>query len=390
MNAKKQIFCEHLIGVSILAAFLLPHTSVLLYVNPILCILLKIICGGNRMADAKWAVVIALGVSLLIALSSVVSAKSISRVVTLLLYFFCFPIVGSYRIRPIYLYLCLGVIVLSQLAVVYHISFVTNIMDLWYPISEADENYQSYVSSTINTENISDFRLGGLYRNSNQCAKYLTFLLAFFLCVSYEKSVRQHILFILVTYYAVILTGSRTGFVVVSLIVIMYIYRRKDINSIIKGVVTIATLAVLVFLSVSGSDIYRGLNVQTGFSNSLSAKYTTLFSYLDTEKSPLRLLFGYLDSALYKDMAVLGVMKSFDGELGDLIFSYGFFGLLMIVVYYISVFTKISKTSQIYIIILLWCISSTVICSYRASFIFMLLLSSIFSNDRGVGCSIAS
>ena len=76
---------------------------------------------------------------------------------------------------------------------------------------------------------------------------------------------------------------------------------------------------------------------------------------------------------------ILGI---FDSEYGNVIYAYGFLGFLLIILFYIRCFRLTEKRDRIFYVILLWCISSTVLFSFRMSFVFLMLLSHVVSLGR--------
>ena len=381
MNAKQQNICEHFIGLSVLLAFILPHASTpTLIVNPLLCILLKFTCGGKVSVGVKWGVAITLIITAVLMLTDNLTAKAMSRLLVLVIYFLCFPIVGSYRVRNGYLYLCLMLIFISQISYIYHISYITNLIDKYYPISEMWSNSMNYMRANISVDTFSDYRLGGLYRNANQCAKYITVLLAFFLTVNFSQEIKRVLPYIIISFMGVLMTGSRTGFVVLFCIILIFLFRRKDVNKFVKWTLLLAGLVALLVIFINGSDQYRGLNIQQGFANSLAAKNEVLLDYLSHEKSAVRLLFGYMDASLY-NASNWTIMSNFDAELGNLVFCYGFVGVLAITIFLVSIYKQTKGKLLLFYAVLLWMVSSTVFSAYRTSFIFLLLSSSLYSSS---------
>lgn len=313
-------------------------------------------------------------------LSSNLTMKAMARVLSLVIYFICFPIVGSYRVRNGYLYTCLIIIFISQISYIYHIRFITNIIDNFYPISASDLNEMNYMRTNIGVDTFSNYRLGGLYRNANHCAEYICVLLAFFLSANFEQKIKRLLPYIIISSVGVILTGSRTGFAVTSCIIFIFIFRRKDVNQLIKWTLLIAGAAALIWVFLNGSDQYRGLNVQKGFANSLAVKNDVLVDYLRYETSLIRLMFGYMDASLY-DASNGMIMSYFDAELGNLVFCYGFVGILAIAIFLVSIYRQTKGKLLLFYAVLLWMVSSGVFSAYRTSFIFLLLASSLYSSS---------
>ena len=147
------------------------------------------------------------------------------------LYFACFPFVGKVQVRNTYLYVCLAYIFISQIVYLLGIPGLTAFFDRLYPITdELMQHKYDNIQSNIGYGTMLDFRLGGIYHNSNHCSKYLTMLMAFFLSLNYSKKSKKVIYFILIAYGGILLTGSRTGFVVGSLIVYFGFIRNNKIS----------------------------------------------------------------------------------------------------------------------------------------------------------------
>lgn len=374
---------SHFVGIGLMLGFLLPHTStVLLLVNPLLCLFYQCFRQNRIFYKYNWMVVIPILVTLLINVSQEgVYAKAIMGCIAILLYFFCFPIVGKVKVPVFYFYIILTFIVLTQLAYVLNVPFLVSFLDTYYPISDTYAAYYGHVQDAATSENLMSFRMGGLYRNPNQCSRSLTFLLAAFLVLNHEKSIRRLLPFIIISIYAVMLTGSRTGFIVASLVAIAFIFFNKKLSVIWRFGVVLAAIVGFVFLISVGSNSFRGLDVTNTGSSDLKAM--TFVHYLSSETSVSKILFGYLDSDRFESTA--GVMNYFDADYGYIIFQFGLVGFFAILLYFFSIFLRMDKTGWAFFVLMLWMITSTIITSYRALFVFMLLLSVVYNNNkRGV------
>ena len=368
------------VGIGMVVGFLLPHSSTtLLLINPLLCIFYKCFKQNKIYYKKNWIVIIPILLSLFINYPQGVEMKALLSCVTILLYFFCFPIIGKVSIPNIFFYIILSVIVLSQLAYVLNISFLVNILDTYYPFSE-DNNAIKYMKSTITVDNMLNYRMGGLYRNSNQCSRFLTFLLAGFLILNHEKNVVKLLPFVIVALLGVILTGSRTGFVVAGLMVILYTFVNKQIPTSFRYLATFIFVLYFIILLVQGTGEFRSTSVAEGMGSSMKSKYETLMYYLSTEHSAFRLLFGYLDVSHFESGSE--VMDSFDSDVGFIIYCFGFIGMICILIYFYYLFKRMNKYGRIYSILLLWMFSSTIVTSFRAFFLFMLILSCIYNQNK--------
>lgn len=372
---------EHLVGISILLAFLLPHTNTLfLLVNPLLCLLLVSRFKKSR----KWQpfvfiVLVPIFLSILFNFQNA-SVKAFQSTFTIFLYFACFPFVGGVRVRNNYLYICLAYIFISQIVYMLGIPGLVSFFERFYPISEEDLDHFEYIKNNITTGTMFDYRLGGLYHNANQCSKYLTILMAFFLSVNYSKYSKNVMYFVLFAYSAILLTGSRTGFVVGSLIAYFGFMRNNRVSGWIRYLAWGIALLGIIYILQSGNTL-RGLNIEDGMEDSANMKWETFLYYLQTENSLVAYLFGHLDISLFKG-GIRDVMGDFDSEYGSLTFRFGFVWLIGMLLFYWNVAKRIHKSQWFYFIILLWIISSTIVASYRAFFVFMLLTSIVYANNR--------
>ena len=374
---------SHLVGIGLVLGFLLPHTSTaFLLVNPLLCLFYQCFKQNRVYYKNNWMVIIPVLLSLFINYPQGVEMKVLYSCMAILLYFFCFPIVLNVKIPNIYFYFILFFIFVSQIAYAYNILFMENILNSYYPLSE-DDAAGLYQQRTVNADNILNFRLGGLFHNSNQCARYITFLMAGFIILNSEKTIRKILPFILISFYAVLLTGSRTGFVVASLIIIAYLFVDKRISLMWRLLVVAIAVSTFMVLIWSGSNTFRGFNIEDGFSGSASMKMDTFAYYLSSEKSLLRLLLGYLDTSRFDiSKATFDVMRKFDSDYGSVIFSYGFIGFFAILYYLFTILKKMDRYGRLYFILVLWMYSSTIVHSYRAFFLFMLMLSVVYSQHK--------
>lgn len=372
---------EHLVGIGLLLAFLLPHTSTLfLMVNPLLCVALVFLSSGRKNINFYWVVLIPLALSLAFNIAGDIALKSLLSWVTIAMYFTLFPFVGPVKVRNSYLTICLIFIILSQLVYLLDIGFLTSFIDTYYPISENDMNFYSHMRNNISYENMTNYRLGGLYRNPNQCARYLTFLLALYLVSNRQKPLRGQLMFPLAALSAVLITGSRTGLAVAALLLFFTIFRKRDMPAMAKIVTILAVIFLGVYLASSELSDMRSLDFQRGFSGSFNLKWVTFYYYFISEESLLYMLFGHLDPEQFQNLMALG-MEQFDTDYGNLIYCFGIVGFLSFFIYWINIGRKITKESRVYFFLLFWMLGSTLVMSYRGCFIFQLLLSIIYSND---------
>ena len=371
---------SHFVGIGLVLGFLLPHTSTaFLLVNPLLCLFYLCFKQNHVFYSKNWLVLVPILFTLLINLSQDVSTKPLMSFFAIFLYFACFPMVRNVKVPNLYFYFILGFIFLSQVAYAYNITILESFLSTYYPLSEEDLAGLN-MQNAITADTIMNFRLGGLYHNPNQCARSITFLLAGFLVLSNENNILKLLPFVIISYYAVLLTGSRTGVVVASLVIIAYFFMNKRISVGWRYGAILLGVFGAIYLIYAGNDTLRAFNVSdTGSSD---AKLRTFLYYLSIENSVIRLLLGYLDESLYVSRAASYVMAGFDSDYGNIIFCYGFVGFFSIILFFVTIYRKMDRIGRVFFVLLLWMITSTIVKSYRALFIFMLLLSCVYGQHK--------
>lgn len=375
---------SHLVGIGLVLGFLLPHTSTaFLLVNPLLCLLFFCFKSNRIYYKNNWIVIISLIITLVLNVGSQnVETKSLLRILSLMLYFICFPIVGRVKVPDAIFYFVLFYIVLSQFIYIINIPFLTYFFDTIYPFAE-DNNAIIHMRSTIEVDNMTNYRLGGLYRNANHCARELTMLMATYGILNGKIISRKSLFFLLAAYVAIIFTGSRTGFFIGGFFLIMYVFSNQKVNIGYRIIVVLTMVIGFVNILINGSDMYRGINVIEGFSNSADSKFFTFWDYLSHEKNPIALLFGYLDATRFERYDIES-MSNFDCDYGAIIFSYGIVGFLSILFFNYSLFKRMDRSGRLFFLILLWMVSSAIYCSNRAVFNYMFLMSIVYGNTKRV------
>ncbi len=359
----------------------MPHTMTLfLVVNPLICLILKLL-NKEKVHCGFRIIPIAFVVFAFLINAVDVSSKSILSGATIVLYLFCFPFVKGSKISNWCLYFCMGYILFTQLIYLINVPYLTSLFDLMYPIGENDTNSVEWMKNHITTDNIAEYRLGGLYRNANQCSRYVTFLVLLFICNNNERRIKENLLFIVLAYSSIVLCGSRTGFVIGSLIIGTYLVRNRYLSQGKKLLVCLVLIVAAAWIVINGANSgIRGMDIESGFDNSLSAKTSTFNYYLSTEQSVFRLMFGHFDTSLYHPNDLF--MSKFDSEYGDWIFSFGFVGFIALLFFYLCIFRLVRKEFRICFWGLLWMISSTTMASFRASFIWIMLLSFVCAKSH--------
>ena len=366
---------ELFLGLALMIGLLLPHTSrMLLFINPLLCIVFFYKKKDRNICREGWAPIIAIIVSIVFNMAGQASGKSLLTAASILLCIVAFPMVNNVRLKNIYIYLCFGLIFISQVGYMLHLGFVTSIIDKLYPITWG-EDFITIANEHASIDNYLHFRLGGLYRNPNHCAKYVTFLMAIYIVFNRDKSIIKLAGFLALCYLSVIMTGSRTGFAIGNILVLFAFLKNNKKSSFMRIVVTFGILALMIY-NISSGGGGRGAKLEEGFHGSADMKWKLLMDYLAHEDSIIHYLIGHLDLQLFNPS--FDVNYSFDAEYGYMIYCFGFIGFFALVYYFYKISCHIEKQNRVFLIVALWMLTSSIFFAYRAVFVFMLLLSTIY------------
>lgn len=374
---------ERFIGISLILAFVLPHTNIMLMIiNPLLAILLFRTNSGkfNKVGIVP---ILAVLVSFFFGLWEDAGTKSIMTASITVMYLLLFPEIKYFSIKNIYIYIIFSILFLSQMAYVFHIQPITSIIDTLYPLNnwDAGEHLVNSMRENANIYNLSDFRNGGLYRNPNQYAKFVTFLQGIFLALNSKKGFVSKLPFIVLCIFSILLTGSRTGFIITFLLAFASFYQDNRKKNLTKIIALLMIIGVILWFFINASSIgFRGAAIGEGLEDSAGAKLLVLLDYLQSESNLLSLLIGHLDFTLYNS----GTLYGFDSEYGYIIYCYGFLGLLAFVYFYYTLLKNTDKKCRLFYIVLLWAVSSSIFMAYRAAFIFVLLASALYKRKNTI------
>lgn len=377
VEIKESNVAEVVVGVCFLIGLFLPHINAFLMLfNIFMCIFLYINYKGKcnpKLTPFKIILIISLLISFVVNLPTLnLGGKAILTFAYILLLFYTFPMIGSVRIRNMYLYISLSIILLSQL--VFVINYIPGIflIDILYPVPEEDLNqYEYFVNEAAGTLSQSlSLRNSGLFRNPNQTSKYLCLILACFLLENKKMKLKKFLFFIPACFLSIIMTGSRTGLVVSSLLIVTWTFYNRKIK---KGYKAFALFCFFIIASIIafGKTEIRGANISDGLEKSANVKFDILSGYLNSDVSVLSFFWGNIDS---NDI-------HFDSEYGFFIFNYGVIGFVLYLIFWYKMFKSTNKTDKIVYLFLLWMVSSTIMLSYRCAFVAMLMFSRFYSES---------
>lgn len=369
---------SHILGIGLICAFLMPRTSTfLLMVNPAVCFVLWMMKRQKVISHVSLILVLSLIISLFLNFMHITAFKPLLLCLTFIMYAVFFPFVDTNVRIPIgYFYAVLGVIFISQITYLLHIDFLTRLLDTVYPIT-SQENLHSHIRNHVSFGNVFRYRLSGLYRNPNQCSRSVTILMMGFLLIYNERRVLP---FIAISFLSVLLTGSRTGFVISAFLIVAYYFFVANTSANVRRLVVIFAIGCFIYLLFSATGVLRA----TDFSGTGSAQYKfkTFWYYIKSEDSFIHLLFGYLDPDRFA--SGLLVMDDFDADYGYLIFNYGVIGFLMILIFNLVIFFRVGIKGKTFFILLLWIFTSTIFSSYHALYMYFYVLSIVCCRHRKI------
>ena len=366
---------NHLLNIILLLFFILPQNMFFYLFVPVSMLFLY----DGRMQVVKglnvWihSIFFTLVISLLInILEPWYAQKGLIKAIQLVLLLYTFGRIKSFKIIKGYLIFLLTYLALFQFAYQLNIPFIGNIMNFIYPLSEDQVSNYSFVQD-MSFSDIGGYtsRLGGIYYNPNICAFFLECLLLIFLQERNQFKTWEFIISIIVLLACILSTGSRTSFLVLVLIVVfnMSNFNAKSILSV--SLFVMAFLLINVYLS---GDV-RIFQVSEGMNDSFGAKVAILLNYLSQLDSLLKYLFGSFSTMSLPYLLGANAFAGTDFEIGDVIVSYGILGLICIIGFLAKLFFTIDKNYRVFYCILLWSFSNTIFMSYRASSVFLLILS---------------
>lgn len=363
---------QNIVGICFILAFILPQEGLLLFVNPVLVFLCAYLFFDRKQVTIfQYLFCGIIFLSFLFNINETFSFKAFARALMIAELFLFFPFLQhDIQIKHTYIYVIFIYIFLSQIAYLINFSPAISFYETFYPYEGTVSAYSKEHLSTITIDDLYARRLGGLFHNPNQCARYLCVILIVFLLENKKHKNTRLLIGIIPIFIAIFITGSRTGLFTAIGILLYYLYFSSNIIRKWKIIVIPIVIISLVSIYSMGGQEYRSLDISSGLENSLDYKWRHFIQYIDNQSSIPKLLFGIFDDSIWSQKNGI-----FDSEYGTLICTYGILGASVLVLFYVSLFKRTTYINMLIFIVLLWAISSTIIFSFRMSFIFMFLLS---------------
>jgi hypothetical protein len=312
-------------------------------------------------------------------------AQSTIKLVSIGLFFLLFPLKLKHGIDQRLILGATVIILITQVAYVLNLNPVIDLINTYYT-SEGYFNSSEVVAGNTELEDVFNLRFGGIYRNSNQAGRMITMLFAISLLNFTRPQKRKWTILasLVLLFFGVLLTGSRTSFLVLILLSVSFVLYYLNINR--TKVILGGLLFVLpVFLFIGSGN--RLLNYSEFSGNakrgSFLSKLNFLNSYIDETSltKPTDLVFGKFNIDNFSYYYGQRINK-FDSEIGYLIHAVGFVGLLLIVIFYLNIFVKSGPKTRFIMLLLFWMITSSVLTNFRFLTLFFLVLSLFYNFDQ--------
>jgi len=303
--------------------------------------------------------------------------KPLVRLLSFALIFLTFASYKGSRIYFPYIFFAVSYILLSQVSIILNLPFLGNFFDNTYGISEFAKAKHSLDMSNVEVSDVAiGTRLGGMYINPNNCASFLSVAYAIGLCEAERDSLKQKIffyLFVALTLISGLITGSRTGFVVLGVITLYYLYSRG--YSIGKFII----LGILVFLVLLTKDLseVRAFHLSEGVEGSVTYKMGLFIDYLARCENPVWWLFGAGDIRV-TDMVFNSGMEGTDFDFGNIFVEFGILFYIMYILIGIRIFMMLEPQDRTIMFVLLWSFSNSILISYRMCPVFFIALGLLY------------
>jgi len=263
-------------------------------------------------------------------------------------------------------------------------------MDFLYPytgdvVSESTDYLLEHSANATSLSDLQNIRFGGLFHNSNQCMKYISMCSIIYAIENLKTPIKLQLPFWAIVFSSALLSGSRTGFVIVFATVALMFFLRKRQQVSIKAIFLPAVFIIITFYCVSEifSSQFRMFDIKDGTSDggSIVYKYANFAYYNNIVTEARQILVGNFDvdsiCTVYHTP-----FSQFDSEWGNAVYFYGYFFIVVYFTFLIKTIGKLRGINIIAILLFFWIISSTVLFSYRTSFAFFLILSRCVCNSK--------
>lgn len=303
--------------------------------------------------------------------------KSYVRLLSFALIFLTFASYKGNKILFPYVLFAVCYILLSQISIILSLPFFGHFFDSTYSITELVMTNHSVDMSKVEVTDLAvNNRMGGIYINPNNCSSYISVAYAVGLCEAERNNLKQKILFYLfiaLSMISTLITGSRTGFLVIGVITLFYLYSRGYRI----GKFILLSIPFLILLMAKDLSDVRAFNVSEGMEGSFGVKMQLFFDYLSECTNPIWLLFGAGDITITNTIIHLGTDGT-DFDFGNIFIVFGALFYIMYVLTCFRLFRMLDVQYRVIMFVLLWSFSNSILISYRMCPVFFLALGLLY------------
>lgn len=306
--------------------------------------------------------------------------KSFVRLFSFALVFLTFASYRGEKILFPYILFAVCYILLSQVSIIFSLPYLASFFDSTYNITVLTLENHSVNMDNVDVADVAvKTRLGGIFINPNNCASYISVAYALGLCEAERNTLKQKVvfyMFIALTMISTLITGSRTGFIVIAAITLYYLYSKGyHLGRYILLGIPIAL--ILFYEDLSNLSDVRAFNVSEGMEGSVGTKMRIFIDYLSKCSNPIWWVFGAGDIMVTQTVYQLG-MEGSDMDFGNIFIVFGFFFYVLYVLICLRIFKLLDPRYRVIMFVLLWSFSNSILISYRMCPVFFLALGLLY------------
>jgi hypothetical protein len=364
---------SHILSFVWLMFLIMPNSNIFYFFVPVSFLVLYTFRYKTRIAPIVIILLLSLFITFLININkNYLGFKDYSRFVTLIIFIISFgKLRGSTILKP-YITFAVFFLLITQFAYSLNISYIVNLINSYY--TNEDTEYKVSIYENFQFFEYGSTRLGGIYFNSNQYAKFLEFiLLAILIEIKQFSKIELQVLLPIII-LSIVATGSRTSFIVIVLVFLGYLYFNRKLNPRNIFILTILAFTLFGYLfATTNIQEFRLFKIEEGLENSFGIKLYLFQKYIADVSNPLYLFFGNLSTQVLSQEYGF-INSSTDFDIGNVTISYGIIFYFLFFLFCYKSYKLMLPKYRIFFIILFWMFSSTIINSYRAAPIYFLMM----------------
>lgn len=281
--------------------------------------------------------------------------------------------------------LCVAYLMVFQMGAIIPGSLIYELRENYYPIENNAWDYQvQNIDSQFGLLFQNGTRAAGIFYNPNIMGQYIILIYAIIYAINLSNLRKTSKYLDFTCLFSVLITGSRTAFIVMMMILIFKHAIRYKINALILFAIATTTFMVFLFAITLGSSFFelnlRSLeNLGTLFTDSDESgtvKYAILYNYL------LEVRYHDLEELLIFAFGKLSWDRQFDAEIGYMIQFVGLIGLTALGIFLHNIYMSTIKEGKVLFLVFLIAVGGTLFMNYRFSILIFFMLSLMPSVEK--------